>query len=178
MSLATLLPVADVAVGNWQTSDALNVNYYSYIDEGTTSPSDADYIYTVTDSDIYKATLNNLPAGIWTIASVTIKVRAQHLNKAGRAFNTQLFQSDGTTALTAKTPDQTTTSSFTTYSLSTTLTGSIASADWQNAVLVIYGNVGTAELDVSAVQVEVTYQLAEDGGNDPGEQMMGASCGM
>jgi hypothetical protein len=72
MATTTLTLDGDVTT-QWDTTTG--ANHYGEIDEGTTSPSDADYIATTTVNDIDQFTCTATPANTSQVTQVDVNIR-------------------------------------------------------------------------------------------------------
>lgn len=94
MPTTNIVPTSDVTA-NWDTTTG--ANHYGEIDEGTGTPSDADYIETTTLSDVDEFGLGDTPANTDTVTQVDLNIRARITDSGGtKVIRCELFHSAGT----------------------------------------------------------------------------------
>lgn len=152
----TVYPDGDISIGSWIDQAAGTSNIYTSIDEGTGSPNDSDYIYTGTNATTYRCSLQNMPSDFVAITSVTLKARALKVSsKNTKLITFSIVDSTGAALTTGSTPTLTT--SFTTFSMTLTVTGSTSKSAWDGAQIKMLTDSNSGNVQVSAVQVEITY---------------------
>lgn len=159
MSTTTVYTNGDGTKTNWQNSAGNSTNLYTYVDEGTDSPNDADYLQPSATSSLFLL-LGDMPSDFSVATSVSISVRFKQTTSKGDfsyLSTFQLVQSDESTALTAAvTASRPTT--FTTQTATPTITGNTDKTSWDGARIKLTPFIGSAGLvQVSAIQVTVTY---------------------
>jgi len=98
MPTAPILPTGDSGTQNWDTLEPTSpTTHYTKIDEGTTSPDDADYIETVTVGDVDEWALGDTPSNASEITQVVVNFRARITDASGTAnIELRLFHSGST----------------------------------------------------------------------------------
>ena len=166
MASTTLYPNSDGTKTGWTNEASGTSNLYASIDEGTASPSDADYNQTA-GNNVIAYLLTDTPSDFVTATAVTIKVRLQKLvfKSNDLQFSTcALYKSDESTAITATCDLTGTTGTITTYTFTPTITGATDKTSWDGARLKFNAPTGTTgSVFIYAVQVEVTYSTAAAG---------------
>lgn len=100
MPTTTVFPLTDVTA-NWDTIEPTSpTTHFDKVDEGTASPTDTDYIQTVTVGDVDEWTLGDTPSNASEITQVVVNFRANITDASGTAnIELRLFHS-GSTAVT------------------------------------------------------------------------------
>lgn len=83
MATATIFPDADVTTANWTSTGA---NFYTEIDEGTGTPSDADYVQTTVADAILEVGLQDTPPNLGTLTQITFPFRGYLDDGSATAF--------------------------------------------------------------------------------------------
>ena len=133
--------------------------YYSAINEGIGNANDANKIFSNGTNTVLSFTLSALPFNVNQVLSISLVLRiAGSTGSPAQDWSSfQLFQSDGTTPLTALTLIVDT-PTLTTYSLTPTITGATTRAAWTNPVLVLnLTSVADSGAEISIAQVNVSY---------------------
>lgn len=164
MASTTVYPNGDGTKTGWTgTGDASNL--YANIDEGTDTPTDADYNTSDTTAAVQTIyfLLDNMPSDFDTATAVTIYLRvARAAGKVNKLFDyCQLVQSDESTAITA-TASITTTTTITTVNYSPSITGGTSKTIWDGARLKVTTNATFGAVYLYAAQVAITYTAAAD----------------
>jgi hypothetical protein len=148
---------------------------YGAINNGTASPDDTDFINSTmpngTDPETTYFGFEDMPADFLTATSVTVKVRQKMIVQSYRdGAKYQLFQSDGTTALSDEIfldADGTDISAtFRTDTLSFTRTGSTTKSTWDGVQIKIT-HIGDDDYStynpdfwISEMQLEIAYDTS------------------
>ena len=157
---ATVYPTGDGSIGDWTDETGVGTtNLWSHVDEAVLSPTDADYIQASTISSISAVflLLGDMPGDFVTMGStIVVKFRGRNLT-SGDFGPVGIYQSDETTALT-DTSTPATTGTLANYTLTLNVTGATSLAAWNGARLKFAtDNSAACDLEVTAVQVDVTY---------------------
>ena len=113
-------PTTDITVAGW-TGSPDNVNLYANIDESTAS--DADYVLSPSLSSSPGPAIFGLSPSSLATGNYTVNLRARRTGSVGQ-LRALLVDSSGTTVGTSSW--QTLTTTYTTYNLSITTTGTAA----------------------------------------------------
>ena len=176
MATVTVKPNGDITpVGTWNIFGGPS-SRYAAINNGTASPDDTDYIRSSPGEGSGGANrqvrfdFENMPADFDAITAVTGKVRHRmETDQEGTCqdgVKYQLFASDGATALSDEISlcVEAMSSSFRTDTLSFTRTGSTTKSTWHGVQIRVnhnaYGDGEDPVLDVSEIQLEITYSTA------------------
>lgn len=94
MATDTMYPDGDV-LANWDTTTG--ANHYGEIDEGTDTPSDADYVETVTHNDVDRFSFDAAASDMSQCTAIALKTRCG-INDASDTAHIQagLFHSTST----------------------------------------------------------------------------------
>jgi len=97
MPTTNVFPTSD-ATANWDVIEPTSpTTHYDKIDEGTASPTDTDYIETVTVGDVDEWALGDTPANASEITQVAVNFRARITDASGTAnIELRLFHTGGT----------------------------------------------------------------------------------
>lgn len=97
MPTTTVVPTSDVTA-SWDTIEPTSpITHYDKIDEGTTSPTDTDYIETVTVGDVDEWHLGDTPANTSEVTQVAVNFRARITDASATAkIELRLFHTGGT----------------------------------------------------------------------------------
>ena len=97
MPTTTVVPTSDVTT-QWDTIEPTSpTTHFDKVDEGTTSPTDTDYIETVTVNDVDEWHLGDTPANASEITQVAVNFRARITDASGTAkIELRLFHTSGT----------------------------------------------------------------------------------
>jgi len=172
MATVTVKPNGDGAVtGTWSIVGGAGSRHAS-VSHGTSSPDDTEYVQNSmnegdTNEHMY-LDFENMPADFDAITAVTMKIRQKGYNNDDDDVSFQLFQSNGTTALSDKITlaidGSGVSSSFRTDTISFTRTGSTTKSTWHGVVLkIIHQGPGDGDdpiYSVSEIQLEITYSTA------------------
>ena len=109
MPTATVFPTSDSGTQQWDTVEPTSpTTHYDKIDEGTASPTDTDYIETVTVNDVDEWALGDTPANASEITQVVVNFRARITDASGTAkIELRLFHTGGGTPVTGNPKDVT-----------------------------------------------------------------------
>lgn len=174
MATTTVFPNADGTTTNWTTQSGGTTNLYATIDEGTDTPTDADYVIgasTAAVQTIYFQ-LGDMPVDFDIATAVTIYLRLNRAaGKVGKTFDkVRLVQSDESTAITAESAI-TTTTTITTVNYSPSITGGTSKTIWDGARLKLNTTSVVGEVYLYAVKVVITYTAAAATGQPAGKRM-------
>ena len=172
MATVTVKPNADGSVtGTWQIVGGAGSRHAS-VSHGTSSPDDNQYVRNNmnegdTNEHMYLG-FENMPADFDEITAVTMKIRQKGYNNDDDDVSFQLFQSNGTTALSDKITlaidGSGVSTSFRTDTISFTRTGSTTKSTWHGVQLKIIhqgpGDGDDPDYSVSEIQLEITYNTA------------------
>lgn len=183
MSSTTVYPNGDGSKGSWAIFGGGTSNIYTVISEGTASPNDSDYIAGPFGAGNYFMLLGDMPGDFGTATAVSFKIRAQYSTSKGdnKSFNCRLYKSDESTVITGTT-NTSVSGSFTTYTITPSITGATDKTSWDGARLQVSPQAGSSSgsIFISAVQVEITYTAAASGAActlvgsiGPGSQIVG-----
>ena len=174
MASVTVVPNADgTGATNWSISGGPSTRYGA-INNGTSSPDDTDYIENAFDEGGSAETayfgFEDMPSNFDAATSVTAKVRQRAYNVDDDNVSYQLFQSNGTTALSNKitlaTNGSAISTSFRTDTLSFTRTGSTTKTVWDGIqIKVIHTGPGDGDdpgAFISEIQLEIGYDATAD----------------
>ena len=172
MATTTVVPNADgTGATQWDIYGGPSTRYGA-INNGVTSPDDTDYIYNRFNEGGSAETayfgFENMPADFDVATSVTAKIRQKGYNNDDDAVSYQLFQSDGTTALSNKIElainGSAVSTSFRTDTLSFTRSGATTKTAWDGVqIKVIHEGPGDGddpELYISEIVLEIGYDAA------------------
>ena len=172
MATVTVKPNAD---GTGATNFAITggpSDRFGAINNGTSSPDDTDFIRSsISEGGSAKSAyfgFENMPADFDAITAVTMKVRQKGFNNDDDDVSYQLFESNGTTALSNKITlaidGSGVSTSFRTDTVSFTRTGSTTKTTWHGVQLKVThegpGDGDDCELTLSEIQLEITYSVA------------------
>ena len=167
MATTTVFPNGDVATTHWTDAAAGTTNLYTNVDEGTSSPNDADYVTCSNSGSSIWFSLGDMPADFVTPTGVTITLRLNRTSAKGdyRHFSSVTLQSsESGIALTASAAI-TDTTTITTYTYSPSITGRTNKTSWNGARLAISmaSSSGGGSCRIYAAQVAITYTAASTG---------------
>lgn len=165
MATDTLYPNTDGTKTGWTgTGDASNL--WNNVNEGTASPSDADYNNASSNVPLFHG-LTNTNVNFYQANSVIVRFRCAvtALKGNNRQFSTvQIVGPDESTALTNAVSIASATGTITTLVANLTVTGATDKTSWDAAMLKIGALTGTSGYAlIYAIQVEVDYSLAPSG---------------
>ena len=154
MALTTVVP----------NGNGTNGANFENIDEGTTSPNDADYFEVTAPNSLTRFfLLGDMPGDFDVATAVTIKSRHARTGSKGDFISwttMRLYQSDETTVITADNT-LTSTTTITTETFTPTITGGTSKTIWDGARIGYQTDAGTANtVRLYALQVEITYTAA------------------
>lgn len=165
MATDTLFPNLDGTKTGW-TGVGSTGNLWDNVNEGTVTPSDADYNIASTNVALFFG-LTDTNVAFYQANSVVARIRVARTTTKGhdRQFSTvQITKADETTALTNAVSIASATGSFATLVANLTVTGDTDKTSWDGARIKITALTGTTgSCLVSAIQVEVDYSLAPSG---------------
>lgn len=139
---------------------------YTEIDEGTASPSTADFASCTADLAAGNYGLEDTPAGFYEATAATVKFYSANSSKGTpRKWNTfQVFAADGTTPLTSAGDVSGGSSSYSLLSVALTILVTDKTS-WDGAIARITTNSGgSGFVYLAAFQVDMTYNEAPAGG--------------
>lgn len=171
MATATMLPDGDgthVGVVG-EIDNGGSGPYYTNVDEGTTTPDDANAILFSSNPSSIFLTLTATPVDCSVVTAVTIKIRTVNASKGNAVSSCQIFKSDESTALTASATISGTTTA-TTYTLNPSITGDTDKTSWDGARIKINASGGSGIAVCYALQVDITYTAG--GGSSGGQNRM------
>ena len=143
--------------GAWFNEILDQVDLHLSIDEGTDTPNDSDYVGTDTPGSALKLNIAGMPTDLVTMTGVDVVIR-KYAN--GIACGTvQIFESDGTTALTDSVA-MSNPGSPTNETVTLTVTGATDKAAWDDAILVVTSGAGSGDTAVFTVDLDITYSNA------------------
>lgn len=169
MATTTVKPNADgTGATNFSVHGGPSTRY-GCINNGTATPDDTDYIYSyISEGGSAEAGhfgFANMPVDFGTATGVTLKVRQRGYANDDDDVSYQLFQSDGTTALsdeiTLAIDGSGVSTSFRTDTVSLTRTGATSKSVWNGVQLKVThegpGDGDDPELYISEIDLEITY---------------------
>lgn len=173
MATVTVKPNADgTGATNWTISGGPTTRFGA-INNGTASPDDTDFIRNNFNeggsAEVAYFGFENMPADFDAITAVTMKVRQKILVQSGQdGAKYQLFESDGTTALSNQisldADGSDISSSFRTDTVNFTRTGATDKATWHGVQLKVThdgpGDGDDPDMSISEIQLEITYDTA------------------
>ena len=172
MATVTVKPNADgTGATNWTISGGPTTRFGA-INNGTASPDDTDFIRNTFNeggsAEVAYFGFENMPADFDAITAVTMKVRQKGYSNDDDSVRYQLFQSNGTTALSDQIElninGSAVSSSFRTDTVSFTRTGATDKATWHGVQLKVThvgpGDGDDPDMSISEIQLEITYDTA------------------
>lgn len=163
-----MVPDGDAySFGNWTNTDLGTSNFYPYVDEGTVSPNDTDYLFNGfvvgTPNSELIFTLTDTPTSFTsatTATAVMIYVRHARTSDKGTPASVsevQIMESDNTTAITAI-ASASSDGTIRTYAYGPAITGNNNKTAWDGARLRIKTNANTdGAVQLYAAQVVLYY---------------------
>lgn len=85
MPTTVLLPNADVTT-NWDTTAGSGSAHYDRVSEGTSSPTDTNYVETTTLGDDDRYEFSNTPANTNTVTQVVVRTRCGIIDSGSAAY--------------------------------------------------------------------------------------------
>ena len=172
MATVTVKPNADgTGATNWTISGGPTTRFGA-INNGTASPDDTDFIRNNFNeggsAEVAYFGFENMPADFDAITAVTMKVRQKGYSNDDDHVRYQLFQSNGTTALSDQIEldinGSEVSSSFRTDTVNFTRTGATDKATWHGVQLKVThvgpGDGDDPDMSISEIQLEITYDTA------------------
>lgn len=159
MSTTTVYPNGDASTTGWTDETTLGLtNLNAKVSEGTVSPNDSTYVDLNAGLQPISFNLADMPSDFSVATAVSVVVRGLKSGSGSRTFTVQLFQSDGTTALTGTAVSSTASAGFTNFTMAPTITGATDKTSWDGAILKITPTGSSSpETQISATQVTITY---------------------
>ena len=94
MATATINAIGDVTIDFDSTFPASPTTHYTKVDEGTTTPDDADYNETTTTGDIDRYSLGTTPPDLSQLTQVSVNLRGYLTDVSATAkFEVELYHS-------------------------------------------------------------------------------------
>ena len=176
MPTTTVVPNEDgTGATNWAMYGGVTTRF-SAINNGTATPDDTDYLksYISEGSSAENSYFGfgAMPVDFSTVSSVSLKVRQKGYANDDDDVSYQLFQSDGTTALSDKISlaidGSGVATSFRTDTVGVTRTGSTSKTVWDGVQLKVThegpGDGDDCELYLSEIDLVITYTATASGG--------------
>lgn len=175
MATVTVKPNGDGGTsGTWTAVGGAGSRHAS-VSHGTSSPDDTQYVRNnMNEGDSNEHVyldFENMPADFDAITALTMKIRQKGYNNDDDDVSFQLFQSNGTTALSDKITlaidGSGVSTSFRTDTISFTRTGSTTKTTWDGVQLKVIhqgpGDGDDPDYSVSEIQLEIVYSALASG---------------
>lgn len=172
MATTTVVPNADGSVtGTWSAIGGAGSRHAS-VSHGIASPDDTEFVRNLMsegdrDEHMYLG-FQDMPDDFDTATSVTLKIRQKGYNNGDDDVSYQLFQSNGTTALSNKITlaidGSGVSTSFRTDTVSLTRSGATSKTVWDGVLIKIIhqgpGDGDDPDYSVSEIVLEIGYDAA------------------
>ena len=172
MASVTVVPNADgTGASNWSVNGGPSTRF-GCINNGIASPDDTDFIRNLLSEGGSGETaffgFEDMPADFDTATSVTAKIRQKAVSNDSDGVSYQLFQSNGTTALSNKIDlninGSAVSTSFRTDTLSFTRTGATTKTVWDGIQIKVDhegpGDGDDPDMSISEIVLEIGYDAA------------------
>jgi len=162
MPITTLVPVTDELTTGW-TKNGAPSTHSQCLDEGIGSANDDTDNISSGGTTTFKTTLTAVPGSLTSATTVDYSLRYKdNIERSGRAIHLQIFQSNGTTAITDEETATLFSDGWVTITGSFTISGTNSAAAWVDPQLHmrITASEAATTTHITVVDIELDYSTS------------------